>query len=520
MSGLGPGSGSANYDRMQSATLKGASIPPPIGGINARDELANMDPRDALTLENIFPQPSYVEMRRGYEAHATGMSGTIQTLMEWAGTGSNKLKAANAGKIYDVTAAGAVGGAEQSGLSVDIWQWCNFATAGGNFLVACNGTDAVRNYDGTNWTSPSITGPSSSAKFIQVVPFKARLWFVEDETQDAWYLPASSIAGAAVKFPLGTNFKLGGKLQSIGTLSKDAGDGADDYIVFISSKGEISIWQGTDPSSATTFALIGNYRVGYPIGPRAVVDVAGDLGVISSDGVVSVNVMMNNDRASSAKAAITNKIQNLFNQYATTYKDNPGWMPLVYPRGNWALFNIPFSTTQYVQLVMNTITGAWCQFTNMNAFCWGLMGDDIFFGGTDGVVYKADTGLADNNAVITAQLKTAWNYFGQRGKQKLFTLIRPVISTNGIPSVQMNLNVDFQDVAPTGTISTSVPASSIWGSALWGSGVWAGLTTIVTNWNSPLALGYCAAVRMTITTNNSTFIVNSFDVQMQAGGAL
>lgn len=520
MSGLGPGSGSANYDRMQSATLKGASIPPPIGGINARDELANMDPRDALTLDNIFPQPSYVSMRAGFISWATGMSGTVNTLMEWGGPSSNKLKAANDGKIYDVTNTGAVGAAEVSGLSVDVWQWCNFATAGGKFLVACNGTDAVRNYDGTSWTSPSITGPSSSAKFIQVVPFKSRLWFVEDGTQDAWYLPASSIAGAAVKFPLGTQFKLGGRLQAIGTLSKDAGDGADDYIVFISSKGEISVWQGTDPASATTFALIGNYRVGVPVGPRAVVDVAGDLGVISSDGVVSVSVMMNNDRASSAKAAITNKIQNLFNQYYTAYSGNPGWMPLVYPRGNWAIFNVPFSTTQYVQLVMNTITGSWCRFTNMNAYCWGLMGDDLFFGGTDGVVYKADIGASDNGSVITAQLKTAWNYFNQRGKQKLFTLIRPVISTNGSPSVLMNLNVDFQDVDPTGTISASAPMNSLWGVATWGTGTWGGLAATITNWNSPLALGYCAAVRMTITTNSSTFILNSFDVQMQAGGAL
>lgn len=520
MSGLGPAATAFNYDSQQLQALKGASIPPPVGGLNARDELANMDPRDALILDNIFPQPSYASMRGGYVSHATGMSGTIKTLMQWGGGSSNKLKAGVNGKIYDVTSAGAVGAAEVSGLSVDVWQWCNFATAAGTFLVACNGTDAVRNYDGTSWTSPSITGPSSSAAFIQVVPFKSRLWFVEKNTQDAWYLPTTSIAGAATKFPLGGQFKLGGKLQQIGTLSKDAGDGSDDYLVFLSSKGEMSIWQGTDPSSATTFALVGNYRIGTPVGPRAMVDVAGDLGVISSDGVVSVNVMMRNDRASSSKAAITDKIQNLFNYYVTSYGSLDGWMPLVYPRGNWALFNIPLSSTQYVQLVMNAITGAWCRFTNMNAYCWGLLGDDIYFGGTNGTVYKADTGYTDNSGVITASLKTAWNYFGQRGKQKLFTLIRPVISTNGQPSILMNLNVDFQDVPPTGTISAAAPSNSLWGIAQWGTGVWAGDATIVTNWNSPLALGYCGAVRMTITSSGSSFILNSFDVQMQAGGAL
>ena len=520
MSGLGPAAFAGRYDRQQSMTLKGASIPPPVGGLNARDELADMDPRDALLLDNIFPQPSYAALRQGYVSHATGMTGTIKTLMQWGGAGSNKLKAAVGGEIYDVTNSGAVGAAEVTGLSVDIWQWCNFATSGGTFLVACNGTDAVRNYDGTSWTTPSITGVSSSASLIQVVPFKNRLWFIEKDTQNAWYLPTSSIAGAAVKFPLGGQFKLGGKLQAMGTLSKDAGDGVDDYLVFLSSKGEMSIWQGTDPASATTFAIIGNYRIGTPVGPRCIVDVAGDLGVITSDGVVSVNVMMRNDRASSAKAAITTKIQNLFNFYVSSYSSLEGWMPLVYPRGNWAVFNIPLSSKEFIQLVMNSITGAWCRFTNMNAFCWGLLGDDIYFGGTDGVVYMADSGYADDSSVITANLKTAWNYFNQRGHQKLFTLIRPVISTNGIPSILMNLNVDFQDVAPTGTISAAAPANSLWGVALWGVGQWAGTASIVTNWNSPLALGYCAAVRMTITSNNSSFILNSFDVQMQSGGAL
>lgn len=499
--------------------MHGDSIPPPIGGLNYRDELADMDPRDALTLDNIFPQTTYVAIRKGNTEWASGMSGTIETLMEWAGPASRKFKAANGGNIYDITSGGAVGSAEVSGLSENSWQWINFGTAGGNFLVACNGTDALRNYDGTNWTTPTISGVSSSA-LINVTAWKNRLWFVEKDTQNAWYLPVNSIAGLAVKQSLGSQFKLGGKLVAIGTMSRDAGDGVDDYICFISSRGEVAIYQGIDPASATTYALVGTYRVGFPIGYRCIVDVAGDLGIITSDGVVSLSQMMQLDRASSERAAITNKIQNLFNEYVVSYGSSDGWQPLVYPRGNWALFNVPFSSTQYVQLVMNTITGAWCRFTNLNGFCWGLFGEDIYFGGANGKVYKADTGYMDDGGVITAQLKTAWNYFKQRGMQKLFTLLRPVISTDGSPSILANLNVDFQETAPTGTISASAPANSLWGTAMWGSGIWGGSQTVVINWISPQALGYCASVRMTITVNGSTFILNSFDVQMQRGGAL
>jgi hypothetical protein len=31
---------------------RGFSLPPPIGGLNARDALSNMDPKDALILNN------------------------------------------------------------------------------------------------------------------------------------------------------------------------------------------------------------------------------------------------------------------------------------------------------------------------------------------------------------------------------------------------------------------------------------------------------------------------------------
>jgi hypothetical protein len=77
--------------------------------------------------------------------------------MEWAGPSSRKMFAAKSTDIYDVTTPGAVGAAVVSSLSSAYWQTVNFTTAGGSFLVLCNGADSVRNYDGTTWTTPSIS---------------------------------------------------------------------------------------------------------------------------------------------------------------------------------------------------------------------------------------------------------------------------------------------------------------------------------------------------------------------------
>lgn len=508
----------------QAPTSKSTSVPPPVGGLNYRDDKSAMKPQFATLMDNLFPNATTADIRRGYASHATGMgsSNTIKTLMTWNGASSSKMKACVNGSIYDVTAAGAVGAAEVSGLSVNDWQWCNFTnSAGTTFLVACNGTDAVRNYDGSSWTSPSITGSGlTSANLIYVHPFKNRLWFVEKNSPNAWYLPTGAIAGTASKQNLGAQFSDGGSLIAIGTISSDAGDGADDKIAFVSSLGQIVVYQGTDPSSATTWQLVGIYSMGYPVGRRCLVKVGGDTGIITNTSIVSIKQAMTLDRAAAERGAITNLVQRLFNQYARDYGSNSGWMPIVYPKGKYLLINVAFSTTQYVQLIMNTTTGAWCRFTGMNGYCWGLLGENLYFGGTNGVVYKADTGYQDNAGVITADLREAWNYLDGTSRQKFVTFARPIIQTDGAPSILFNFNADFQEVDPTGSITASAPANSLWGTATWGSGVWGGESASITNWNNPQAVGYIFAPRLKITTNGAAFSLNTIDVQYQPGGPI
>lgn len=514
----------ARNNASQAPTIRGFSIPPPVGGLNYRDDITRMSPADATLLDNMFPNATDVDIRRGYASHATGMgsSNTIKTLMPWEGQSSRKLKAAVNGNIYDVTSAGAVGAAEVSGLSENRWQWCNFVnSAGTTFLVACNGTDAVRNYDGSSWTSPVITGSGlTSANLIQPVPFKNRLWFIEKDTMNAWYLPTGAIAGAATKQSLGGQMSLGGYLIAIGSISSDSGDGADDKLVFISSRGQIVVYQGTDPSSSSLWGLVGIYRMGFPVARRSVFDVGGDLGIITSGGIVSTNEAMLKSRAAAERSAITNKIQTLFSDYVRDFGSLEGWMPLVYPKGNYLCINVPMSSTQYVQLIMNTTTGAWCRFTGMNAYCWGLLGDDLYFGSTNGVVYKADTGYQDNAGVITGDIRQAWNYLDGTSRQKFITFARPIIATDGAPSVLFNFNVDFKETDPTGTITSSAPENSLWGTATWDAGVWGGNQTLITNWNNPQAIGYAVAPRIKVTTTGASFTLKSVDGQMQPGGPI
>ena len=85
---------------VQRATANVDSLPAPVGGWNARDSLANMEPVDAVSLVNLFPTVSSVVLRGGYTKHATGLDGEVQTLMTYSAGATTELFAVTeTGKI-------------------------------------------------------------------------------------------------------------------------------------------------------------------------------------------------------------------------------------------------------------------------------------------------------------------------------------------------------------------------------------------------------------------------------------
>ena len=76
---------------IQRTTNNVGSLPAPVGGWNARDSLANMNPTDAVTLNNLFPGVSSVALRGGYKKHATGMTGQIESLLVYNAGAVDKM---------------------------------------------------------------------------------------------------------------------------------------------------------------------------------------------------------------------------------------------------------------------------------------------------------------------------------------------------------------------------------------------------------------------------------------------
>ncbi len=477
-------------------TATGASVPAPIEGWDAVSPIAAMSPKRAVRLINWFPQPDWVEVRRGHVVHAnTGTGLPVETLAAYQGVATDKLFAASDDSIFDVT-SGNPSGASVSSLSNARFQYINFATTGGNFLYMVNGADIPQYFDGSTWQTATITVLDPTA-IVGVNAHKNRLWFTLNNSSDAWYLPVDSIQGAAVKFPLGGLWNLGGYLMAMGTWSIDAGNGPDDYAVFLSSQGQAAIYSGTNPASATTWTLVGVFDMGPPIGRRCMVKVGADIAIISIDGVVPLSKAMIFERSAVQTIALTNRIQRVMNQSARAYKDNFGWQLLAYPRGTRAILNVPIleNDTQE-QYVMNTLSGAWCRFTGMNANCWETLNDSPYFGSNDGRVMEADRGGTDVGSIMRADMMTAFNYFGARGIQKRWTMCRPLLTTDLSIQPGIAFNVDFEEDAEIFVPSDTPNPQALWDVAEWDDAVWAGEVVTRGDWTSVAGIGYCSSIRM------------------------
>jgi hypothetical protein len=462
-------------------------------------------------------------VRKGYTPHATGLPGQVESLMVYSSGSTSKMFAASTTKFYDASAAGAIGAAVVTGLTNARWESVNISTAGGNFMLCVNGTDKLRGYTGAAWWvdgdgTHDITGVDS-ATFTNVALFKNRLWFTQSTSLKAWYLPTDSISGAAQSIDMQSIARKGGHLVSIATWTIDAGYGVDDMLVCVTNQGEVIVWRGNDPANAVSWILLGVWAIGSPFNTRCMMKWGGDLLLMTYDGLYPLTAAVQSDRLD-PRIAVTDKIYSAISEATDLYGDHFGWGMAYFAKANMLILNVPVQEGDVQQqYVMNTITKSWCSFLGVNANCWAIFNDNVYFGGNL-YVGKFWDSFADADTNIVGNAQQAFNYFGMRGQTKRFTLIRPTLRTNGIPTAFAALNTDFNLADAIGQLSFSPISSGVWGTAVWGTSLWgSGLSTSFL-WQGVNAVGYCAGARIKVAARGIETHWTSTDYVFEGGGTL
>ena len=535
----------------------------PIGGLNTKDSLAAMPSTDCPALINWIPDVGGLRSRDGFIEWAVDFPDAlpIRSILSYFGpdagfpagtfltlptTMPGEVFAATDDEIYDVTSAtntpGSVktlSGAEYAGhLSHTM-----LVNSGGSFLLVCSETDGYFYYNGTSWVTP-IQGPGAGeidnvdpADFVHVNVWKKRTWFVERDSTRAWYLPAEAITGAASVFDFGPLFKRGGHLAFLANWTLDAGEGIDDFLVAVSSNGDVIIYQGTDPDSASTFSLVGSWYVGQiPIGRRGYAQLGGDLLLLSTEGVFPVSeITRGGDAFLAAGGRYSEKIKPSLGKSVRSSFTQYGWQLAVHSTQRLLVASTPDTdNSANFQYVLSTSVNGWTTFNNIPALCLGPVSGYMMSGTSDGRVLL----LAGSNDSVTYNeldgesirgvVQFAFNAFEAPSQEKKFLMVRPSFLAALDPGlvVDVSVNYTFEQLQgavpnPNALNSTEWDGSSSDPYDLWNTGYWDGVpgerALFFADWRTVSGLGFSGAANMTTRVTAPT-LLTSMDYMYQVGG--
>jgi hypothetical protein len=525
----------------QTRTAVTQRLPAPYNGLNTLDPLSAMDPSYGLSIQNFIATNQGLAVRQGYRKWATGLPAATTSLLPYHARSStqSKLFAVSGGSIYDITKGGAVGAPVVTGLSTSNGYWQSavqtYTTANTGILVAVNGTDAPRVYDGSAWsTCTQVASPAgvgqfalndsngnavSISSFVDVLLHQQRLWFVGTNSTKGYYCDIAQVGGSLYPIDFGPYFSTGGRLFKLATWTMDSGgsSGTQAMLIAISDKGDVAVFQGTNPGNAATWSMIGTYKIGSPVGRRCTTQYAGDLLILTQDGLSPMSRYLQSARVENT-SAFTYKIAPTISNLVASLANTPGFEATVYPGGNVMLLNVPQTQqASNFQFCFNTITKGWTQFTGWPAQCFSLFNDAFYFGGTDFVALAfigyqdgADIfGNGGNNIVGTAM--TAFSPLDEAfgpGVVKHVKQVQPFLVTGSAnPSIYVGVNTDFNMTPIVGSATVNPASGAVWDSAKWDdpNATWVGNLTTFNKWSGVAAYpGSYVALTLSVSATTDT----------------
>lgn len=490
------------------------AFPAPTKGWIANENLAVSTPLGASVMDNWFPMATTVRIRRGSAKWAVidGLP-DVRSLFTYREGTIEQVFAATDTDIYDATSPApgdppSVGLAQRvmSGMTNGNWIAVQFQTSGGTFLRLVNGADVPLVYDGSSFlTTPAITGAMpESLNFVW--QHKNRLWFIEKNSLNAWYLPVDSIGGAAVKFPLGGVFVLGGRLIAGATWSLDDGGGLSASCAFFTSEGEVAIYSGSNPADAADWQLKGVYRMGKPLGPEAMMRAGGDLVIATDIGFIPLSQCLSRDVAALAPIAVSYPIEKAWNDAVARRASGGNWVVEVWPTEQMALVCPPVvAGVDNEVFAVNLRTGAWARFTGFDVLCMVQFANVVMYGGSDGRIVQIETTGQDEGEPYTGTLVPLFDGMKTPASPKVPVQARATLLSYWTPGENVSVAFDYVMSIPPVPNPTVTPANSVWGTSIWGSGIWDVSLTKQTfaQWRSVGGQGYALAPVVQVSSGNA-----------------
>lgn len=506
----------------------------PVRGWVMTENMAMAQMAGAKVLDNWAPTQTGIRIRGGSELKATIGTGAVESLFTYVSGAQSEIFAADTENVYNITLVGdptIIPTPDIAGQTGGEYSTFQFETSGGDFLYIVNGKDKPQLYDGTAWTAidgtstPAITGVTTST-LSQGWVYRSRIWFIQGGTTTAWYLPVDQLGGAASDFSLAGVFQKGGALLFGATWSLDSGSGLDDKVVFVSSEGEVAVFEGSTPSDQG-WSLVGRYDIAPPLGKDAKMQAGGDLLILTEDGIVPISQVIQKDPAALNLAAVTRPIEPAWRSEVSARKSLP-WQIVKWPVMGIAIVSLPVvnGDTPPRCLVVNLATGAWGRYTGWDTRSLTLYNGWGYFGTSDGKVMKAETGGADNGLPYACTYVGLFEHMGDVAATKVLKLARASF-LSGNPFVpQLSASVNYSVSLPSEPDPyVESQDSNVWDVAKWDEAKWSGIgeRQAITKWVGIGAAGFTIAPQVQITvsqTGTPDAELASFDIVFERAGVV
>jgi hypothetical protein len=360
------------------------------------------------------------------------------------------------------------------------------------------------------------------------VVWKGKVWLVEKNSTRAWYLPTNQIYGVATSFDFGAKMRAGGPLVGLYNWSYDGGAGLDTLLVALSTAGDVVIYQGTDPTSANTFASTGCWFLGgLPAGRRIATDYGGDVLVASLLGVMPLSKLVTGAPANGSPVYETWKVSNLFNELAADRQTLDGWALHVHPTDNALLVLVPTADgAPTEQLAMSFATKGWSRYRDLPIRSAAVWNGVLYFGTVDGRVcqnagYVDAVQLADPNTFAEIKFSglTAFRNGGSTSNKRV-GMIRPTLMSQAPnPLLQCTAKFDFDITEPAAPSGTAIGGDGAWDGSTWDSTLWGGDYSSTQPLSGAVGMGRNVAIAFRGSAIARTVVVG-FDVLFDQGGLL
>ena len=292
--------------------LQSFHLPPPIEGLNLIAGIDEIKPTEARTLDNYLIYDSGIRQACGDPTVVATYSNAGTIGMQFPYLDANaawKMLYSNNTKIWkfgtDESSTDITGAAT---ITSDTWYPCYFNKT----IFLFNGVDTPLTHDlgaASNVADWTATGPTLTT-LIQGFGFKHRLYVVKKNSTTFYYGATDAVAGAFSSYDLGQVFETPGNLLCGFSWTLNQGDGNKDLAVFLSDTGEVLVYDGDNPASANTWALLARGRIPTPSGRQPFVKLPTDTAIVTERGLIPMKSIISGNGFVGEYASISRKVKN------------------------------------------------------------------------------------------------------------------------------------------------------------------------------------------------------------------